>query len=140
MAQLLVVRRPCVMKKTTPRDIQMCVAGAFALMGFYSIYWIPHYVTAKDMVPIISHFWGALALPLGIGIVTGSKRAMLLTQIYLWMELATGCVGIPIICYYFPTNAAHMIWRSGPDIIISAILLGLIFWSRSERFRHEPDA
>jgi len=119
----------------------MSVGGAFALMGFYSVYWLPYYfVSAKDMVQVLSHMVGALALPLGIGIVIGSAGAMVLTQIYLWLEVVFGCIGIPVICYLFPAKAVHLIWRSGPDLVVSIILLGLIYWSRSGRFRHEPDA
>ena len=117
----------------------MCVAGAFALMGFYAFYWLPYYIfTARDLGQIISHIITTLALPLGIGIVLGSARAIILTRIYLWLEIICGCIAIPAFYFVVPKQAMHLIWQSGPDLAISIILLSLIIWSGSRRFRHEP--
>jgi hypothetical protein len=129
------------MSKLSSRDIQMCVAGAFALMGFYAFYWLPYYIfTARDIVLILSHVITALALPLGIGIVLGSAQAIVLTRIYLWLEIICGCIAIPVFCFVFPKKAMHLILQSGPDLAICIILLSLIIWSGSRRFRHESDA
>jgi hypothetical protein len=117
----------------------MFVAGVFALMGFYGAYWLPYYIFTRDTLQILSHLLIALALPLGIGVLLGSARALLFTQIYLWAEIILGFIAIPVICFIYPSEAVYMIWRSGPSILICLMLLGLLIWSRSKRFNNEPD-
>jgi hypothetical protein len=129
------------MSKLSSRDIQMFVAGAFAVAGFLDFYWLPYYIFAKpNTYESFSHGVAALALPLGIGIFLDSARAMLLTQIYLWLEVIAACVAILLVRFMPTPSPLHLSWRNGSDMIIKMVLLGLIIWSRSNRFRHEPDA
>jgi hypothetical protein len=129
------------MSKLSSRDILMCVGGAFALTGFHAFYWLPYDIlAARDIVQILSHIINALALPLGIGIVVGSARAIVLARIYLWLEVVCCCTVVPFFCFVVPKRAMHLILQTGPDLAISIILLSLIIWSGSRRFRHESDA
>ncbi len=129
------------MNKLTAREVQVFAGGAFALSGLYAVLWLPYYTfSARDVSQIIAHIITALSLPLGIGILAGSARAMLLTQIYLWLIVITGCIGIPLLTLAMPTQAAHFIWRHSPDFFASVILLSLLVWSHSKRFRNEPGA
>ena len=123
----------------------MCVAGAFTLIGFYAIYWLPYYIftardTVHDILKILTHVFIALALPLGIGIVLGFSRAIVLTRIYLWFEVVSEIIAIPLGFFMFPSLAMHLIWQSAPGLAVNIILLSLIIWSGSRRFKHEPDA
>lgn len=129
------------MSKLSSREIQMLVAGALALMGFYGLYWLPYYIFMdRNTVQILTHLGTALALPLGIGMSMGSSRAVLLARIFLWLEVILGMVCIPIICFELPKYAIQLVWRSGPDFIISVILLVLILWSRLAKFTDDEAA
>jgi len=64
-------------------------------VGFRALIWLP----SDFLAPIQNFVWftriaGAvvtsLALPLGVAIFIGSKRAILLTKIYLWLVLVLG--------------------------------------------------
>jgi len=127
--------------KISARDIQLFVAGAFALTGFYSLCWLIEYsASASDGARIFQHVIGVLLLALGIGIFVGSARAVLIALVVLWIDVIGGFTGIPLYCYLFPAKATHTIWREAPEMLANVILLGLMIWSRSRRFRHEPDA
>jgi hypothetical protein len=127
--------------KTSARDIQLFIAGAFSLYGFYALYWLLTYsFSVRNSDQIASNVLGALLLALGIGIFIGNARAVLITLIVLWINVIGGFTGIPIYCYLFPSKAMHTILREAPEMLTNVILLGLMIWSRSRRFRHEPDA
>jgi uncharacterized membrane-anchored protein len=127
--------------KTSARDIQLFVAGTLALTGFYALCWLLEYsIYVQDGVLIFQHVIGVLMLALGIGIFIGSARAVLITLIILWIDVIGGFTGIPIYCYLFPSKAMHTISREAPEMLANVILLGLMIWSRSRRFRHDPDA
>jgi hypothetical protein len=127
--------------KTSARDIQLFVAGAFSLTGLYALCWLLEYsIYVRDGAVIFQHLIGVLMLALGIGIFIGSARAVLLALIFLWIDVIGGFTGIPIYCYLVPSKAMHTIWREAPEMLANVLLLGLMIWSRSRRFRHEPDA
>jgi hypothetical protein len=51
--------------KISARDIQMFIAGAFALTGFYSLCWLLEYASsASDGARIFQHVIGVLLLAL----------------------------------------------------------------------------
>ena len=79
-------------------------------------------------------------MALGIGIFIGSVRAVLIALIFLWVGVIGGFTGIPLYCYLFPSKAMHTISREAPEMFASVMLLGLMIWSRSRSFRHEPNA
>lgn len=131
---------PSIMK-ISPREIQLFVAGAFALLGYLQVTWLFHYANSvQDTVLIVSRLISVLTLPLGIGILLERERAVSLTLIYLWVMAILGFTGIPIYCFVHPAKAMHVIWREAPEMLSNVTLLGLMVWSRSRRFRHEPDA
>jgi hypothetical protein len=130
------------MSKLSKRDIQLFVAGAFALIGFRALIGLPYYFTVSTPmigVRIVSSLLTALALPVGIAMLMGRASAILLAQIYLWVIVASGCVVIPVFYYFVPGQFGGILWRSVPELLVALVLLALIFWSRSGRFRHEPD-
>ena len=127
--------------KISARDIQLFVAWAFSLTGFFALFWLFYYLFyVRDGVAVFSHLIAGLALPLGIGILIGRPRALLWTEAYLWVAVILGLICIPIYCYIVPAKAWHVVWKETPDMLTSIAFLGLIIWSRSRRFRHEPDA
>jgi hypothetical protein len=129
------------MKKISSRDIQLLVAGALALAGFRALVWIPYYfVVSTGVVRIVGAVVTGLALPIGIGIFSGRTSAILWAQIYLWLVLISGCIVIPVFWHSFPEKVEQLALSIAPEMLVAAVLLGLIFWSNSERFRHEPNA
>jgi len=129
------------MSKLSARDIQLFVGGALALTGFRALIWLPYYFTVSlDSVRIIASIVTGLALPIGVSMLMSRGRGILLAQIYLWLVMISGCVAVPIFWHMFPEKAGRMALASAPDILVAIVLLGLIFWSRSQRFSHEPDA
>ena len=126
------------MKKISARDIQLLVAGAFALMGFRALIWLPYYfVTSADLVRIINTTVTGLALPLGIGILLGRVSAIPVARIYLWLVVISGCIVIPTFWYFAPEKGGRIALRFAPELLVAIVLLGLIFWSRSRRFNHD---
>jgi hypothetical protein len=131
------------MNKMSAKIIQMFVAGALALMGFHALVWTPYYlVVSKDLVLVIGSMFSVLALLIGVAMLVGSKRAVLWAHIYLWICVlgAVAMVCPPLlVMLHIVTVAPHLVWRNVSDLFTSLILLGLLFWSRSRRFRDEPD-
>jgi hypothetical protein len=127
--------------KTSAREIQLFIAGAFALTGFYALCWLLEYSSsASDGARIFQHVIGVLLLALGIGIFVGNARAVLIALIILWIDVIGGFTGIPLYCYLFPSKAMHTIWTQAPEMLANVILLGLMIWSRSRKFRRDSDA
>ena len=129
------------MKNISARNIQLFVAGALALTGFRALIWLPYYMTvSRDSVLIVGAIITGLALPIGIGIFKGRTASILLAQIYLSLVLIAGCIAIPVVWHFFPEKVGRMTFSGVPELLIIVVLLALIFWSNSPRFRHEPDA
>jgi len=129
------------MNKISSRDIRVLVAGALALAGFRALIWIPYYfIVSMDSVRIFGAVITGLALPIGIAIFLRRALAILCAQIDLWLVLISGCIAVPVFCHFFPEKAGRLRLSSVPEMLVAAILLGLIFWSVSERFGHVPDA
>jgi hypothetical protein len=129
------------MKKLSARDIELFVAGAISVVGFRALFWLFYDLfTARDFGMVFSHLTLGLALPLGIGIFIGRTRAILWARIFIWLWVIGGFTSIPLYCYLVPSQAVHTMWKEGPDMLVSIILLGLIIWSRSQRLRQEPAA
>lgn len=118
----------------------MFVAGALAVSGFRALISIPHYFVLKDSVLIVGAFIAGLALPIGIGIFLGRWSAFFWAQIYLWLKFIAGCIVIPVFWYFYHVKVGRLALSIVPEILVAAALLGMIFWTTSERFRYEPDA
>ena len=144
MAQLFSLGSITIMNKITSRDIRSFVAGALAFNGFKSLILIPHYFTLSMDAShigraVIVALVAGLALPIGIGIFLGRWSALFSAQIFLWMKVILGCMTIPYFCIFFHEKVVTLVLVGAPEILGDAVLLGLIFWTTSERFRHEPD-
>jgi hypothetical protein len=138
------VRHPRTMK-ISARDIRVFVAGALALIGFRALVSIPHSVTlsidsAHMGRAVIGDLIVGLALPIGIGVFLGRWSALFWAQIYLWLKFIGACIAIPFFWYFSHEKVWSLALRIVPEILVAAVLLGLVFWSTSERFRYEPDA
>jgi hypothetical protein len=132
------------MNKTSSRDIRLFVAGALALTGFQALIVIPNYFTLSMDVAhigraVIVGLLAGLALPIGIGIFLGRWSALFWAQIYLWLKFISGCIAIPFVWYFAHEKVGHLALRIVPEILVAGVLLGLIYWTTSERFRYEPD-
>ena len=80
-----------------------------------------------------------LALPLGVAVFVGSKRAILLTKIYLWLVLVLGGIDMAILVSEWSIlgpKALTLIGRFAPDMLICIVLLWLLC---SRRFRQTPN-
>jgi len=129
------------MNKISSRDIRLFVAGALALTGFRALILIPYdLIASRDSVLIAGAILAGLALPIGIGIFLGRWPAFFWAQGYLWLKLIGGCIAIPVFWHFSHAKLGGLTLRGVPEILVAAILLGLIFWTTSERFRYEPDA
>ena len=119
----------------------MVVAGALALSGVRALLEIPYYFTvSRGSVLIGGAIITGLALPIGIGIFLGRWPAFFWAQVYLWLKFIGGCIALPVYWYYIHAQIGRLALRSVPDLLVTVALLGLIFWTTSERFRYEPDA
>jgi hypothetical protein len=50
------------------------------------------------------------------------------------------CLSVVRMYHVLPGPPHFSLYRSISDFLIDAALLSLLIWSRSRRFRHEPDA
>lgn len=133
------------MNKISSRDIRFFVAGALALIGFQALILIPYYFTlsigASHIVrAVIAGLVAGLALPIGIGMFLRRWSALFWAQVYLWLKFISGCIAIPFYWYFSHEEVGHLAMTIVPEILVAVALLGLIFWTTSERFRYEPDA
>jgi hypothetical protein len=128
------------MNKISSRDIRLFVAGALALAGFQALILIPSYfIVSRGSVLIGSALITGLALPIGIGIFFGKWSAFFWAQVYLWLKLLLGFTLIPFASHFYHGKIGPLVLRSAPEIVVAGILLALIFWSTSEKFRYESD-
>jgi len=123
----------------------MVIAGAFIFPGLESLLWLPRsFVYSHDFVFIFAAICSCLTLPLGIGILLGNIRALRLTKIFLWLCVIGSAINIclsVIVMYHVVSGPPHFgLYRSISDFLVNSALLWLLIWSRSRRFRHEPDA
>jgi hypothetical protein len=122
--------------KISARDIQVFVAGAFSLMGFHALCWLIMYsFSAGNGALIFEHIVLGLLLLLGINIFIGSELAALIAVIYLSLVVIGGLIAIIIYCFLVPAKAMHIISTAWPGMLANVILLGLMIWSGSPRFR-----
>jgi hypothetical protein len=128
------------MSKISTREVQVFVAGAFALWGFRALIWLP----SDFLAPVQNFMWftriaGAvvvgLALPLGVAIFVGNKRAILLTKMYLWCVLVVGFIDM-IGFLPLGSKALRVIAAVAPDMLVCIVLLWLLC---SRRFRQPPN-
>ena len=134
--------------KISARDIQVFVAGALALLGTQALLQLPSYFFG----PAPASAWydllfyslsAALDLLLGLAVFFGRRWAILLTQIWLWLTLALSIVSaVCAIVISGPNKVLSyiLLWTVWSGLVISIALLLLIHLSRSQKFRHEPDA
>ena len=119
----------------------MLIAGALALAGVRGLLEIPYYLTvSRGSVLIGGALISGLALPIGIGILRGRWAAFFWAQVYLWFKFVGGSIALLVYGYCFHEKSGGLALKSLPELLVTAALLGLIFWTTSERYRYEPDA
>jgi hypothetical protein len=130
------------MRTVTAREIQVFVAGTLASSGFHAVI---------GLVYNIGHGWNArgafawtmvgLLLPLAVGILLRNHRALLLTQIYLWIVAIGGIIG-PIISGLLQLGAFRIrfLGAYAAGIGLDCVLLALLLWSKSGRFADARNA
>jgi len=122
------------MKNISSRDIQVYVAGALTLIGFRALTSLPYYLSVPhNNVRIISLIGGglitSLALPLGVTILTGKARALLLTQMYLWLSVFFGFASLLWVCCLLRPVELQHIWKFAMELLVNILLLWLVSWS-----------
>ncbi|MGA3164250.1 MAG: hypothetical protein ABSD77_08680 [Verrucomicrobiota bacterium] len=127
------------MTKITARDIQVFVAGVLAYIGFESLVWTPDAIIhSHSSFAAVSFIVGVIALPLAVGIVAGSRRAILWTQVICWLCIIQDVVSIFVFVlakFGISLRVAHMtLYRSIGSLLTLSALLLLIALSRSKRF------
>jgi hypothetical protein len=131
------------MTNISAKNTQMFVAGAFALMGFQPLIWVPYYLFVYKSIAIAGgYIFCGLALPIGIAIFLGKPAAIRWAQVYLWIGIV-GAIAMFVCSLFqvFPQKSMPWsLWRATLDLLVSAILLLLLAWSHSKPFRDEPDA
>ncbi len=135
------------MNKITERDIRVFVAGAFAFYGFEALVWLPSFfgLPAQGLVwasLIASSLVRALSLPIGLAILLGNQRAILLAKIYIWLEILLDLtIAVTTTCLQnFPAPAQKMPFPVGQfisDLLVSIVLLWLL---STRRFHPAPDS
>jgi hypothetical protein len=127
------------MNKISARDIQVFVAGAFALDGSDALLSIPYYFSYFFSTPshvligmIVPQLIRSLFLPLGIAIFMGKARALKLAKICLWLAVVTYSAGIILVCCVRPPDGLSPLWNFVTELVINAILLWLLKHSFSK--------
>ena len=129
------------MKRISHREIELFVAGAVALMGMHALIWMPRWFVAPlHPGSIAGWIVNVLAFPIGIGMLMGRPRAAVFAQIFLCLQLISGCLAVPIFWHFVPTEARGMTWSSVRDVMVAGVLLGLMYWSRAHSHSNEPNA
>jgi hypothetical protein len=126
------------MRKITSRDIQVFVAGVFAIEELHGLISLPQNLAhgGEDIARPIASIAAALALPLGVAVLAGSQLAVRLAQVYLGLILVCGCVALLLVTSVLRSQAFHIAFVRSytAALLITAILLALLLWSRSRRF------
>ena len=127
------------MNKISARDIQVFVAGAFALDGSDALLAIPYYFSYFFSTPshlligmIVPQLIRSLFLPLGIAILMGNARALNWAKICLWLAVVTYSAGIILVCCFRPHDDLSLLSNFVTDLVINAILLWLLKHSLSK--------
>ena len=134
------------MQNILSRDMRVFVAGALALIGFRSLIALFYYLYASVYGPQGANFANiggdiisGVGLPLGIAILLGRSRALLLTKVYLWLIIVSGCGSLFIVYYILYSQSSYIIRRVLPDLVVYIILLWLLILSSSERFQRNQN-
>ena len=130
------------MNTSFAKRVQAFVAGGLTIVGFRALAWVPHcLLVEKDSVLFLAYLITGLGLPLGIGILLGSSRALHLTKIYLGLGVTMAIASLLIDVLPVPAPVVpQLTWSSVPDMLIPLTLFALLFWSGSPRFQDETDA
>jgi hypothetical protein len=133
------------MRNISRRDIQVFVAGTLACLGFQALVWAPYEILySRDSILVIASLIAGSGLFLGIGIVLGSMRALRWAQILLWLGLLLDVISVCVLVlgrFGMSPKVPHMsLYRSISSVLTLSVLLWMLLWSQSKRFKDEPDA
>ena len=129
--------------KISARDIQVFVAGALALLGAQALFQLPSYffgpAPASDWLDLLFYsLSAAIDLLLGLAVFFGWRRAILLTQIWLWLALPfTIVTAARAVSGTNTTLSGILLWTVSSYLVIFIALLLLIYLSRSQRFQSD---
>jgi hypothetical protein len=130
------------MSKISARDIQVFVAGAFALDGSDALLAIPYYFSDFSSTPshvligmIVPQLIRSLFLPLGIAILMGNARALEWAKICLWLAVVIYSAVIVLVCCIRPHDVLSLLPNFVSELIINAILLWLLKHSLSKTWK-----
>jgi hypothetical protein len=127
--------------KIFKEQIQMFVAGALALMGFTGLFWMPYYLIHTEYLEaILCSAMGGLALRIGIAMLCGNAQAAFWAKIYLFYCIFNAVAMISLHAFSVAGTQGYSWWRSASELLHPAILLGLLFWSQSQRFHAKPES
>jgi hypothetical protein len=129
--------------KISARDIQVFIAGALVLLGLQALLQLPSYFFGPAHASgwydlLVYALSAALDLLLGLAVFFGRRRAILLTQIWLWLALALSMVSAVRAVVVSGTNKVMsyvLLWTVWSGLVICIALLFLIYLSRSQRFQ-----
>ena len=133
------------MTKLSAHGIQMFVAGALAIRGLGSLlsvfYDLIRFKSAVILPVLGASVVSSAALLIGIAMLLGGKHAILWAYVYLWFGLlsSAGMATIYLLIRLHvlrPLLSGSVSWTLS-GMVTSAILLWLLAWSRSRRFRVE---
>jgi hypothetical protein len=130
------------MNKLSAKSIQTFVAGALAYMGFHALVWFPYYlIFSKNFILVGDSIFAGLALLIGLAMFIGSTHSIRWAYIYLWFSIASALGMICISAFQLLGSGGERLhWGDVSSLLAPAVLLLLLVWSHSKRFRDEPDA
>jgi hypothetical protein len=130
------------MSKISARGIQIFVAGTLAYTGFQAFVWtfyVVGFTQSSVWATAVSSF-PVLGLLIAVAMLIEKQGAILWAQIYLFSYGLLGVGGTIAESLSAPQALPRVffIWRVISALLAPTILLGLLLWSRSERFRQTP--
>lgn len=125
------------MNKITGKSVQIFVAGGLAIMGFRSLAWTPYYLFDLPTAAVANFVLSGVELLIGIAILVGREQALTWARVYLLFDICLEIVATCLSEFRILPRPPHLSWRSVSDVLTPALLLGLLAWSRSKRFRDE---
>lgn len=128
------------MKRISPENVQMFVAGALAISGIRDVFELPYYFVSSTHAAFIDHsILSSISLMIGISILIGSSKAVCWAIIFLALSVL---FALSAMIYSLSHKAAaqtpYHVWKTISSSVMSASLFVLLLWSRSKYSKNEP--
>ena len=129
--------------KISARDIHVFVAGVFAYLGFQALIWMPHeFQHSRFGWAGATLVAGILGLFVGIGLLFEKSNAIRWALAILWfctiLDAVEVCLGILAKLGVSLKIMPFGLYQNATYLVTFAALLGLMLWSRSNRFQVKP--